>query len=160
MMRGRYGRTPKRRETFLRLLADGSSVGDACASVDISRNAAYRWRNADPEFRAAWDQAVDHATEIIESVLYNRARDGNLLACIFWLKSHRPAVYNRKQVVQVAGDPDNPVTVDHMHHDGETVHIYMPSNGRDRPERIEIDGEAGEAETDAEAGGDPDTEAA
>ena len=58
-------------------------------------------------------------------------REGNLLACIFWLKSHKPSVYNRKQVVAIGGDPDGPpISVEA----DERVFFYMPSNGRDRPE--------------------------
>jgi hypothetical protein len=94
-MANRTKRTPKRQAEFLQLLAKGTSVGDAALAVGCRRRAVYDWRASDDDFRLAWDDALDQATEVVESVLFNQARDGNLLACIFWLKSHRPSVYNR-----------------------------------------------------------------
>lgn len=121
---------------MLRLLAKGHSVAQAAAAIGCERGTVYGWRSSDDELRIAWDDAVDQATEVIKSVLYKKAKGGDLLACIFWLKSHKPSVYNRKQVVAIGGDPDGPpigVSVD------ERVIIYMPSNMRDQPERLEED---------------------
>ena len=127
-------RTSQKRETFLARLADGASVTQAAAAIGAGRATMYDWRAADEAFRTAWDEAVESATEVIKSVLYNQAREGNLLACIFWLKSHKPCVYNRKQVVAIGGDPDAPpISVD----TDQRVVIYMPSNLRDRPEEPE-----------------------
>jgi Helix-turn-helix domain len=130
-MRGRSLRTPQREATFLRLLAKGNAVGEAAAAIGCSRQCVYDWRNSDDAFRLAWDQSVEHATEIVESVLYKQARGGNLLAAIFWLKSHKPSVYNRKQIVSIGGDADSPpIGIDHHHH-GDTRRIIIPHNGRD-----------------------------
>ena len=132
---------------MLRLLAKGNSVAQAAAAIGCSRACVYDWRASDNELRLAWDDAVDQATEAIESVLYKKAKSGDLLACIFWLKSHRPSIYNRKQVVSIGGDPDAPPIGIEV----SNVHFYMPSNGRDGPEVLDdeqpptIEGDATEA---------------
>ena len=151
-MHGRSLRTPKRQADFLRLLAKGNSVGEAALAIGCQRRTVYDWRASDDEFRLAWDDAVDQATEVIESVLYNQARDGNLLACIFWLKAHKPSVYHRKQVIALGGDPGAPPIG--VEHNGEVVHFYMPPNHRDEPEEVESDEPPtieGNAEDDADA---------
>jgi hypothetical protein len=146
MAQSRTIRTAKRRVAFLKMLRDGTSISDAAAAVGAGRTAIYDWRDEDPTFRAEWDDAVEHATELVESVLYKQAREGNLLACIFWLKAHKPAVYNRKMQVTIGGDRNNPLTVDHAHQDAPSVvRIYrIPDNGRDSDADIEIEGEGDE----------------
>jgi hypothetical protein len=127
------------------LLAEGNSVGEAAVAIGCSRQCVYDWRAGDDAFRQAWDTAVEVATEVIESTLYKMAKGGDLVACIFWLKSHKPERYNRRMVqVAIGGDPNNPLTVDHAHHDAPSVvRIYrIPDNGRDSEEDNEIEGEA------------------
>ncbi len=101
-MRGRTVRTPQKQAALLELLAKGTSIAEATRATGIGRSSAFEWRAADADFRRAWDDAINQATEAIESVLYSKAREGDLLACIFWLKSHRPSVYNRKQIEAAA----------------------------------------------------------
>jgi hypothetical protein len=68
----------------------------------------------------------EHATEGIESVLYKKAKGGDLLACIFWLKSHKPSVYNRKQIAR----PD-PLTVEEIIEIAETARAEAAQRGID-----------------------------
>jgi Helix-turn-helix domain len=142
-MKGRTVRTPQKQADFLRLLAEGNSVGEAAAAIGCQRRTVYDWRDSNNEFRRAWDAALDQATEAIESVLYARARGGDLLACIFWLKSHRPAVYNRKQFETVGSAATAPpVTIV-----SSRPRLYLPANFRDWPEpepTIEVEGDEGE----------------
>jgi hypothetical protein len=140
-------RTAKRRTAFLAMLREGVGIGEAATALGCSRRAMYDWRDGDEAFRVEWDDAAEVATELIESKLYQQAKDGNLLAQIFWLKAHRPDRYNRRMVqVAVGGDPDAPpIGVDHMHRD--VVRVYrLPDNGRDRGS---IDGEANAEAEDA-----------
>ena len=132
-MNGRSLRTAQRETAFLRLLARGHSVAQAAAAIGCQRRTVYDWRTSDDVFRLAWDDAVDQATEAIESVLYKKAKGGDLLACIFWLKSHKPSIYNRKQVVAIGGDPDAPPIAVEV----DNVYFYMPANHRDAPEVLD-----------------------
>jgi hypothetical protein len=52
------------------------------------------------------------------------------------LNPQKPSTYNRKQVISVGGDSDNPMTVDHLYHPKRPMiepctHALMPDNGRD-----------------------------
>ena len=120
------------------LLADGVSVGEAALAIGCSRQCVYGWRAGDNAFRQAWDAALDHATEAIESVLYNKAKGGDLLAVIFWLKAHRPAIYYRRQIDAPGGNTSMPPIA--LSHSGsrKNVHFYIPINGRDQPEQDEV----------------------
>lgn len=69
-------RTPKRVEAFLAALCDGLSVTAACAQAGIGRRSAYDWRDGDPDFKGAWDAAVEEGTDRLEDEGYRRARDG------------------------------------------------------------------------------------
>jgi hypothetical protein len=45
-------------ETFLRVLRMTGNVVYACRAAGIGRTAAYKWRDADPEFAKAWSAAA------------------------------------------------------------------------------------------------------
>jgi hypothetical protein len=55
------GWTPHRRQLFLGFLAGRADVKRACASVGLSRQAAYKLRRRDPAFALAWDGALRSA---------------------------------------------------------------------------------------------------
>jgi hypothetical protein len=57
------GWTPARRAMFLECLAATANVQHACAVVGLSRQAAYRLRRRDPEFAAAWRDALRKARD-------------------------------------------------------------------------------------------------
>lgn len=72
---------------------------------------AYRWRDEDPEFKAAWDEAVEQNIDDLEACAYRRAIEGWLepvyfqgkavgavrkfsnALTIFMLKKLRPKIY-------------------------------------------------------------------
>jgi hypothetical protein len=65
-----------RREAFLAALQDGRSVTGAALAAGINRTLVYRWRGEMPDFAAAWDEAVETATDLIEEEALQRARQG------------------------------------------------------------------------------------
>lgn len=117
-MRGRTNRTPKKREQFLQAIVDNAgNVTEACAAAGISKRSAYDWREADPDFKAAWDDAVELTTEALEQEVYRRAFEGceepvfykgemcgaikrysDTLA-MFTLKARKPEKYREKHEV-------------------------------------------------------------
>lgn len=137
-MRGRL-RTARNREEILAALTQGWSVHGATRQAGIGYRSYYDWRNDDPIFRAEADAAMEAATDLLEDEARRRAMDQSDLLLIFLLRSRRPHIYNRRQVVAVGGDLDNPLVVHQNGDPGEVVHFYMPSNGRDRPEEIAAD---------------------
>jgi len=72
------GWTVERQKTFLETLAASASVSDAARAVDMSRTSAYKLYNrADAgAFRAAWDQALAAARNVLASTAYDRAING------------------------------------------------------------------------------------
>lgn len=51
---------------------------------------AYHWRENDREFASRWGEAMENAVDAVESVLYQKALNGDTIAMIFYLKAHRP----------------------------------------------------------------------
>jgi hypothetical protein len=124
--------TPKQREAFLRMLRNATSVSDAAAAIGVARRSVYRWRVDDEAFRSDWDDATETITENIESALAKAALGGDTVSMIFWLKSHRPDVYNRKQVVAIGGDENAPpVAVVNGQLQSAGPVFILPDNRRD-----------------------------
>ena len=74
---GRHnGFTPRRRETFLGVLAATSNVRHAAAMAGMTHSAAYKLRQRDAGFRTAWQEAIDSGFEDLAMDLLARARFG------------------------------------------------------------------------------------
>jgi hypothetical protein len=73
------GWTIERQKEFLEVLAASASVSDAARAVDMSRTSAYRLYNrADAgAFRAAWDQALAAARNVLATTAFDRAVNGS-----------------------------------------------------------------------------------
>jgi hypothetical protein len=69
-------RSDDARETFLTTLAEQCNVTASCKAAGIGRSTAYDWREDDPGFAAAWDRAVEEATDALEAEARRRAIEG------------------------------------------------------------------------------------
>jgi hypothetical protein len=76
MASGRTIRTLKKRDAFLTALRAHGNVSEACAAAQFGRTAAYAWRGDDPDFAAAWDEALDEAADTMEREAWRRAVEG------------------------------------------------------------------------------------
>jgi hypothetical protein len=77
MPRALTKRTRQRaRDTFLAELAQRGIVQDACEAAGLSRVWFYSERKADPDFAAAWDQALEEATDRAEREAWRRGVEG------------------------------------------------------------------------------------
>lgn len=81
---------------FLAMLRNSANVRLSCASAGISRKTAYAHRQADPEFREQWDEALEDACDLLEASARMRAMLGDTTLTIFLLKAHRSEVYGDK----------------------------------------------------------------
>lgn len=61
---------------FIAALRETGVVRTACEAVGISRTSAYNVRNADAEFAAKWDEAIQDAADLLEVEALRRARHG------------------------------------------------------------------------------------
>ena len=94
-MRDRRDRCDTKKKRFIETLAAQGTVSHAAQAAGVSRNTAYRWRQEDHEFACLWEEAHENAVDVVESVLYQAALRGNIVAIIFYLKAHRP-IYRDK----------------------------------------------------------------
>lgn len=129
------GQTPKKdwRIVFLNELAQTGSVVTAAKKAGRARATVYEYRHAEPDFAAAWDEAVKVADELMEAEARRRAVEGTLkpvfhrgeivgkvreysdTLLIFLLKAHNPAKYRDNPRITVGGEPGNPVKHEHEH---------------------------------------------
>ncbi len=61
---------------FCAALAETGFVGKACHAVGVSRSLAYRWREENSDFAAAWDRAVKIGCTALEDEAQRRAFEG------------------------------------------------------------------------------------
>lgn len=117
----RTGRTATRAR-FLKALEVAANVSYACEAAGIGRTTAYEWREADQEFAAAWEQAVETAIDRLENEAWRRAFEGadrpviykgeivdtfkehsdRLMECL--LRANRPEKYRERSQVELIGD--------------------------------------------------------
>lgn len=95
--------TPKRdwSEVFLSSYRDQGNVRVACDLAGITRQAAYARRDTDPDFAARWAEAAESATENLESIAWERAKEGSDVLVIFLLKGLKPEKYRDNPKVYV-----------------------------------------------------------
>ncbi len=103
--------TPGERRCFLDKLRETANVSAAARAAGKSRSSAYQLRQQDEAFRAAWDEALEEALDMLEAELWRRALKGVARpvfyggkCCgvirsysdqlgMFLLKAHRPERY-------------------------------------------------------------------
>jgi len=113
--------TPEKLSAFCSALAETGIVSRACKAVEITRETAYQWRRADPEFSKAWDQALEIGITALEDEAHRRAFNGTRepiyhlgkavgavkkysdTLAIFLLKAHNPEKYRERHDVAVKG---------------------------------------------------------
>lgn len=125
-----------------RFLAAFSRLGNITAAAEkarVSRRIVPHWREHDPAFSAAFDQAAVEATDRLEAEARRRAVDGvdepvfhrgeevatvkkySDLLLIFLLKGALPSKYRERHEVTGAGG--GPIEL--------SAYVYLPSNGRE-----------------------------
>lgn len=127
---------------FLRELAKTGNVSAACRKGKISRTYAYRIRDEDKEFKAAWEEALVVATEALElearrraeagtreDILYLGKRVGTVrhysdTLMIFLLKAHMPEKYRDNYKVEHTGKDGKDLPI------ATPVVVILPDNGR------------------------------
>ena len=119
-------------EVFLRELATSANVTGSAMAAGVHRATVYRWREEDAAFAAAWDDAVEQATDALEAEMRRRAFEGCLrpvfqggvkvgeireysdrLAEVL-LKGHRPK-FRENAKVEISGPGGGPVRQEVRH---------------------------------------------
>lgn len=123
----RTNRTSQRaRVAFIDELRKRGNVSEAAAASGIGRRTAYELRDRDPDFAAAWEDAINAAVDAMEGEAWRRAVEGvdepvfgrvakdedgqigvirkysdSLMQTL--LKAHRPEKYRERAEVQHSG---------------------------------------------------------
>lgn len=103
--------TSKKREIFLKCLANGDSIQNAANVAKVARGTTYRWRKEDADFAEAWSQSLDSGIDRLEDAAFERALNGSDTLLIFLLKSKRPKVYAEKQRLEHSGPNGVPLNL-------------------------------------------------
>lgn len=122
-------REDRLKEKFLAILSECASVIESCRQTPLNRATVYRWRHADPEFRKAWDEAVELGTDALEDEAIRRAHKGvrkpvyqqgrrvgtvrefSDTLLIFMLKARRPSKYKDRGHVELTGSNGAPIEI-------------------------------------------------
>jgi len=128
--RRRRSVSAKERKTFLDALRQGYSVTHAARPTGHARQRMYELREQDEEFAAAWSDAWEAGTDLLEDELRRRALgydevtydgDGNVLrrvhrfdtpAIVMALKARRPDLYRDNARVEVSGPGGGPIELE------------------------------------------------
>lgn len=130
---------------FLKELARRANVSAAAKKAKVARSTAYDWYRDDPEFAAAWDQAIEVAVDSLEHEAWRRAATGTLepvfqkgekvgairrysdTLMVTLLKAHRPEKFKDRSQNELTGPGGAPLQQ-------PQVQVYLPDNGRDERE--------------------------
>jgi hypothetical protein len=105
---------------FLRHLAATGNPAQAARLTGVARTATWRLRSSDKDFRDAWADALEVATDKLEQEARKRAlRDSDQLL-MFLLKANRPEKYREKTLLEHSGELKG----------GSQVVVYIPDDGR------------------------------
>ena len=102
-------RTDDHEAKIVAKLARGWSVAAACKNAKISRRTYYYWYEADAEFAALCDDALESGTDVLEDAATRQAIAGNPSMMALLLKARRPEKYRER--VEHSGDAAQPLTV-------------------------------------------------
>ena len=144
MAKRRSKLTPKKLQEFLNELAETGNVLATAKMLNLSRRDLYRVRKEDPDFHAAWEEAMDQAADHLEAEARRRAVEGweepvfyqgietglvrkySDTLLIFLLKGARPEKYRDRVSTELSGPGGAPLAT--------AINVYLPANGRDEGE--------------------------
>jgi len=101
----RTDRTARKKAAFLAALAEGYSVTGACRKARIGRSTVYEWRDADPEFARAWEDAWEAGGDWYVDRNREMALQGNMAAILNGLNMHRRLAPARHELSGPGGGP-------------------------------------------------------
>jgi hypothetical protein len=90
--------TARKKALFVEAMAARPNVGAAAKVAGIPRKTAYQWRENDPEFAEAWDEAKEATLDRAEEKLVDIGQEGNVVALFGYLKAYREQFREKSQV--------------------------------------------------------------
>lgn len=104
--------TEEKRGQALAALRAGADLTLAARAIEVSREALEKLMQRDDVFRMHVNQARDFADETIVKRLYDKAREGDTTAMIFWLKNRKPREWRDRHDFRHEGHDGGALVVD------------------------------------------------
>lgn len=90
------------KDLFLEQLKKVPNIQVACEKVGVARSTVYKWRDEDPEFKAAMEQALAEGEAMLndlgENQLYSLMLERHYPAIQFWLRHRNPKFKDKLEV--------------------------------------------------------------
>lgn len=93
--------TPELAHAVTDAFRQGADWATAADKIGCTVWSLHSFANANPDFREAWKDARDAADGIIIRTLFDRARNGDTTAMIFWLKNRKPSEWRDRPDITV-----------------------------------------------------------
>lgn len=133
--------TDEQKWLFLESLREYPNASEAARVAGVARTTPYELKKKDPDFAAAWIDAIGTGVDKLEAEAFKRATTGWVASEEFFvdgstkkrvtkvsdslvpllLKAHRPELYSRPEKIEHSGAVEG----------GASIVIFIPDNGRD-----------------------------
>ena len=100
---------PSWAQTFLDLFAQTGNVMLSARGSGVDRTTPYELRGRDAAFAAAWAEADEASTQVLEAEARRRAMATSDRLLLFLLQARRPEVYRTNARIELAGDGGGPI---------------------------------------------------
>lgn len=97
--------TAEKKALFLEALSEMPNVARACRIIGLSRTKMYEYRQEDPAFAKAWEDAIEEGVDSLEEAAFERAKRISDTLTIFLLKAYRPEKFMDRHDLTSAGQP-------------------------------------------------------
>lgn len=81
----------------------GLTDQDIAHNMHIARSTLSKYKKLSPEFCRALAESKEYADMRVENALYRRAINGDLGACVYWLKNRKPEAWRDKPLERSVG---------------------------------------------------------
>lgn len=99
------------REAFLSRMRETGNVSESARYAKVDRITVIRWKKRSEKFAQEWEEAYQESIDKLELSARERAFKDDTTMAIFFLKSHRPEIYNRPDRQEVTGPEGGPLRV-------------------------------------------------
>jgi hypothetical protein len=90
------------KDLFLEQLKKVPNIQVACEKVGVARSTVYKWRDEDPEFKTALEQALAEGEAMLndlgENQLYSLMLERHYPAIQFWLRHRNPKFRDKLEI--------------------------------------------------------------